>query len=146
MIILIYGLPGSGKTTLSKELSYHFNIPHYNADIIRDYWNDWDFSLSGRRRQLDRMKKFTFGILDFICPKQSYRSEINPNISIWMDTIKISKYNDTNDLFERQTHNNVIRITQWIGLNQLRNSLEDFNPGIKDIQSYLNGPFQKLVK
>ena len=146
MIILIYGLPGSGKTTLSKELSYHFNIPHYNADTIREYWNDWDFSLSGRCRQLDRMKKFAFGILDFICPKQSYRSEINPNISIWMDTIKTSKYNDTNDLFERQTHNNVIRITRWIGLNLLRNSLVDFNPGIKGIQSYLNGPFQKLVK
>ena len=32
MKILIFGLPGSGKTSLSKELSYHFHIPHFNAD------------------------------------------------------------------------------------------------------------------
>ena len=145
MKILIFGLPGSGKTSLSKELSYHFHIPHFNADTIREYCNDWDFSIPGRKRQLLRMKKIEFGILDFVCPFESYRDELKANTTIWMDTIEHGKFEDTNKFFEKPKQFD-IRITQWIGQNQLHNSLADFNPGIKGIQNYLNGPFRKLVK
>ena len=49
------GLPGSGKTTLAKELAYHFEVPHYNADTLREKSDDWDFSEEGRLRQAYRM-------------------------------------------------------------------------------------------
>ena len=45
------GLPGSGKTTLAKQLASMINAEWLNADIIRKEFNDWDFSLDGRLRQ-----------------------------------------------------------------------------------------------
>ena len=118
-------------------------MPHYNADTVREYYNDWDFSVKGRIRQVDRMNSFEFGIMDFVCPLNNYRKGYN--YKIWMDTIQKGKYENTNKIFELPT-NYDLRIKQWIGQDQLHKSLEDFNPGIKGIQNFLKGPFQKLVK
>ena len=54
--ILVMGLPGAGKTTLSKYLAKIINAVQVNADEVRKKANDWDFSLEGRRRQAKRMK------------------------------------------------------------------------------------------
>ena len=43
-IILIMGLPGSGKTTLASELAPLTNAKRINADEVRKEANDWDFS------------------------------------------------------------------------------------------------------
>ena len=147
MKVLIFGLSGSGKTTLAKELAYHFQLPHYNADTLRELHNDWDFSEEARYRSARRMAKFEFGILDFICPLEGLRASLNPDYCIWMDTIHECEFEDTNQMFENPTNlPYIMRITKWIGLDQLHNSLADFNPGIEGIRNYLNGPFQKLVK
>ena len=53
--ILIIGLPGSGKTTLAKELSKRINAQWLNADKVRKKYNDWDFQ-KGVLRQAKRMK------------------------------------------------------------------------------------------
>ena len=51
MKILVMGLPGSGKTYLAKRMQPILNAAWYNADIVREMANDWDFSPEGRIRQ-----------------------------------------------------------------------------------------------
>ena len=108
MKILVMGLPGSGKTYLTKRLAPLLDAAWYNADKVRDMANDWDFSVAGRSRQSNRMRTFAdfekengrFVICDFVCPTQSTRSNFNADITIWMDTIKEGRFDDTNKLFE----------------------------------------------
>ena len=108
MKILIFGLPGSGKTTLSKPFSELIGGIHLNADTIRQQYDDWDFTPSARLRQAHRMRHLADGIVmggkiavaDFVCPTGVTRNIFSPDYSIWMDTISKSKYEDTNNLFE----------------------------------------------
>ena len=53
--ILIMGLPGSGKTTLSKELGKKIKGYRLNADKVRKDYDDWDFSRKEVLRQAKRM-------------------------------------------------------------------------------------------
>lgn len=106
--ILVCGLPGAGKTFLSKHLSKLIGAVHLNADELREKHNDWDFSNAGRLRQANRMKlladEYTeYGrivIADFVCPTQKLREEYGPDTVIFVDTIDESRYADTNKIFE----------------------------------------------
>ena len=144
MKILICGLPGSGKTTLAKEFAYKFNVPHHNADFYREAYKDWDFSDQGRERQAIRMSK-KIGILDFVCPTEKLRKLVDANYIIWLNTIEKGRYEDTNKIFEPPKKIN-FEIKKWIGKNQLHNSWEDFSPGMKGIQSYLDEQFHTQAK
>ena len=103
------GLPGSGKTYLSERLQPLLKSAWYNADKVREMANDWDFSPEGRRRQATRMKNLAdfekknsrFVICDFICPTQETRDIFKADITIWMDTIETSRFENTNSLFEK---------------------------------------------
>lgn len=109
MRILIMGLPGSGKTTLAAELSSMFftDCLWLNADDIREKYNDWDFSLDGRIRQSRRIRQLAdesvdnIVIADFVCPLKEMRNIYEAHLTIWMDTIDKSVYEDTNILFEK---------------------------------------------
>jgi len=116
-IILVFGLPGSGKTTFSEKLKHLIpEAEHINADNVRQLTNDWDFSDEGRLRQCYRMKKYAeesthdVVILDFVCPRKSYRDIINADISFFINRIKTSRFEDTNALFEYPDGEDVITI------------------------------------
>ena len=106
------GLPGSGKTTfaaaLGAELFFNKKFTWFNADAIRERYNDWDFSAEGRLRQARRMRYLADGVelagkiavADFVCPTELARLEFAPDYTVWMDTIKECKYEDTNQMFE----------------------------------------------
>ena len=102
------GLPGSGKTTLAKQLAPMFNAVWLNADEVRKEANDWDFSEQGRLRQAERMRLLAIKnvaenrvvVADFICPTKFARSEFGADYVIWMDTINAGRFEDTNKMFE----------------------------------------------
>jgi adenylylsulfate kinase len=106
-IILIMGLPGSGKTTLANELAPMLNAERLNADEVRKEANDWDFSEEGRKRQAKRMADFAkkikdkknYVVADFICPTPAARSLFPADYIIWVDTIKKGRFDDTNKMF-----------------------------------------------
>jgi adenylylsulfate kinase len=106
-IILIMGLPGSGKTTLANELAPLLDAKRLNADEVRKEANDWDFSDEGRIRQSKRMADFAFKlkkegknvVADFICPTPEARKLFPADYIIWVDTIKEGRFKDTNKMF-----------------------------------------------
>lgn len=111
MIIQIIGLPGSGKTTLAKELKERINAIHLNADEVRaTVNNDLSFTLEDRvehARRLGEIARLISKqnvapvIVDFVCPTQQTREAFGfADIIIWMNTIGFSRYEDTNKIWE----------------------------------------------
>ena len=107
--ILICGLPGSGKTTLAESLSKELDAIWINADKVRTRFQDWDFSAEARIRQANRMRCIADGVIaagriavvDFVCPTEETRNIFDPDILIWLDTIKEGRFEDTNKVFQR---------------------------------------------
>ena len=111
------GLPGSGKTTLAGRLEASLkqegkSVTWLNADKIRALYQDWDFSYEGRIRQAKRLADLAnvddcYTIVDFVAPLQESRDIFNADFTIWMDTIMVSKYEDTDKIFEPPTKYNL---------------------------------------
>lgn len=100
MRVLVMGLPGSGKTTLADSLVLPF--VRLNADQVRQEANDWDFTIEGRLRQARRMRELAGDkdvIADFVCPMPEMREIFDADYVVWMDTIRSSRFSDTNSVF-----------------------------------------------
>ena len=111
MKILIMGLSGAGKTVLAQRLhalliSKDKTVTWINADKIRSLYQDWDFSHEGRLRQAQRLSDLAnvcdddYVLVDFIAPLKESRDIFKADFTIWMDTKIISKYEDTDKIFE----------------------------------------------
>ena len=155
--ILIMGLPGAGKTFLAQALkkyleehgeisydralneflpidSFNCQVKWFNADEVRKKYNDWDFSDAGRIRQSLRMAKFAlesggdYVICDFVAPLVEMRNNFKADWTIWVDTIKEGRYEDTNKAFIepevydfRVTEQNAEKWAEFIGSHIIEN-------------------------
>ena len=134
MKVLIYGLPGSGKTTLAEKLYLTLGVDKvawFNADKVRREADDWDFSEEGRIRQNERMQKLCdnasaegkIAIADFVAPFHEQRMLFNADVEIFMDTIEEGRFEDTNKVFEKSVFADYtceeFNDTDWINISWL---------------------------
>jgi len=107
---------------------FRVGVDWFNADDIRKKHNDWDFSNAGRIRQSLRMFQFAvectgeFVICDFVAPLVEMRNNFKADWTIWVDTIKEGRYEDTNKAFVppeqydfRVTEQNCEKWAEFIG-------------------------------
>jgi len=106
--ILIMGLPGAGKTTLTTALAPLLGAVVFNADAVRaNLWRDLGFSLEDRIEHARRMgwmcdRVVEAGgtvIADFVCPTEETRAAFGSAFTIWVDRISAGRFEDTNRLF-----------------------------------------------
>jgi cytidyltransferase-like protein len=106
--ILIMGLPGAGKTTLADALAPLLNAVVFNADAVRaNISRDLGFSHRDRVEHARRMgwmcdRVAEAGgtvIADFICPTSEARAAFGDAFTIWVDRIKVGRFEDTNLMF-----------------------------------------------
>src|SRR5580704_16746946 len=106
--ILIMGLPGAGKTTLSAALAPLLNAVVFNADAVRaNLSRDLGFSHEDRVEHARRMgwmcdRVVEAGgtvIADFIWPTPETRAAFGEAFVIWVDRISAWRFEDTNRMF-----------------------------------------------
>ena len=113
---------------------FKVGVDWFNADDVRKKFNDWDFSKEGRIRQSLRMFQFAiectgeFVICDFVAPLVEMRNNFKADWTIWVDTIKEGRYEDTNKAFIppeqydfRVTEQNCEKWAEFIGQHILAN-------------------------
>ena len=114
MRILVFGLPGSGKTTFADALRDEVvsitigDVIRINADHVRRVFDDWDFTPEGRTRQAQRMHDLSIWeeqavdcvITDFVAPTPELRAMYKADFAIWMNTIDAGRFADTNKAWQ----------------------------------------------
>ena len=114
--VLIMGLSGAGKTSTAVKLQDHLaksglSAVHINSDRVREATDNWRFDDDGRidatvwmvktaNQILDEVK-IGVVIYDTIACLQDQRDILDADITLFMDTVKSSKYADTDAAFER---------------------------------------------
>lgn len=154
MIIQIFGLPGSGKTELARELSDRLPAIVFNADEVRGELNkDLGFSKEDRIEQARRMGALAriadnqdfIVICDFVNPTKETREAFGfSHWTIWVDRIDQSRFEDTNQIWE-DPENYDIRIKEGMTVEEeAEYILKELNSGIdyKKPTALMIGRFQ----
>ena len=111
--VLIMGLPGAGKTTLATALAPLIGAVVFNADAVRANLSlDLGFSHADRISHARRMGWLCDcvgaagypAIADFVCPTEETRMAFGIAFTIWIDRIKIGRFEDTNKMFIPPMH------------------------------------------
>src|SRR5215467_5247655 len=107
--ILVMGLPGSGKTTITRALAPMLNAVVFNNDEVRANINrDLGFTMEDRVEQARRMgwlcdrvvESGGTAIADFICPTPATRAAFGgDSFIIFIDRIQAGRFEDTNSVF-----------------------------------------------
>ena len=86
MIIVLFGQPHSGKTTLAKELSDNSVFHNIDGDVVRDVFKNKDYSREGRIKNLNRasdiavyldLSKESDVVLSLVYPYKEARDYLN---------------------------------------------------------------------
>ncbi len=128
MSVLILGLPGTGKSTLAHQLHDMLKgSVHLNADVARaTISRDLGFSVADRIAHAHRMKatadllelQGVLPILDFVCPLHQTQDLFPTSMVVWMDTLKQSRFSDTNAVFE-PPQRITMHVTDWDQLDEV---------------------------
>src|SRR5215831_14675454 len=106
--ILVMGLPGSGKTTITRALAPMLNAVVFNNDEVRANINrDLGFTMEDRVEQARRMgwlcdrvvESGGTAIADFICPTPATRAAFGEAFTVFIDRIDAGRFEDTNRVF-----------------------------------------------
>jgi len=117
--ILVMGLPGAGKTTLSLELAKMLGAVHFNADEIRKEVNkDLGFEPQDRIEHARRMGKLCdivtrtgqYAIADFVCPLPETREAfgMDNTFVVFVNRKPIRDFADTTKMFIAPNKSHVI--------------------------------------
>lgn len=126
MRVLIFGLPGTGKTSLAKQIIRRIPCLYLNGDLVRKACNDKDFSNKGRVNQARRMRALAGManrmpvIADFVCPTHQTRRIFNADFSVWMNTATRCQYKNTNKIFQAPKKADVVITTKDAPTHALR--------------------------
>lgn len=114
-VLVLTGLPGSGKTSIALELAKDWQAVHFNADYVRATVNkDLKFSKSDRMLQAERLGYMSrivadsghLVVVDFVCPTFDTRKAFLDALGYkprWVELTReehSSAFEDTNRMYE----------------------------------------------
>jgi len=109
MTILVTGRNSSGKSYFCKQFLKHVSAAYFNNDDVRRQTDNSSFDMNGRilaaqnMRQLASQSFAEIKLVDMICPTPELRKILAPDVIVFIDSDKPSKYPDTDAIYIRPT-------------------------------------------